>query len=103
MSKRKSYVLGWVIGIVYSDGHEWLFHKRELCSLNIDRKESDPTVYDSPEAARQAAEKLGDYSGMGPMFIRVYWLESHRPQKLQLVSKLKGPHRIDIRPAKAAA
>lgn len=93
--KYISYRLGWVVGLDYkTDGCEWLTHKYKaglgLCSLNINRKESDPHLFKTEEAAKKAAiEFEGSLTrSLGRVFYREYQYCSFDEQNLP---KLTGP------------
>lgn len=99
---NQKFVSGWVIGTIYpTDDGEWLFHKKQLCSHNQDRKESRPTVYETQEKARKVAEQMLKEGGHtfknDVMYIREYIWETPSDQpKLELLGD-RNPKAIFLR------
>lgn len=58
MVKGKKVLLGYVAGIIYLDGYEWLATTRDLCSLNPFNKDYVPKIYKTPEQAEKRRKEL---------------------------------------------
>lgn len=67
---RKIKVIGWVVGCIYPpDGCEWLYRGSNLCALNDQSPNSNPTFYKNKDKALAFAQTL---TSDWPLFIRPY-------------------------------
>lgn len=85
---RKLYLLGWVAGFMYSDGHEWLFAKNRWESLDPSAPKKDKAlVLKTKEEAIAHAKTFG--MADSKLFVREWALESSKEMDLP---PLQYPH-----------
>lgn len=92
----RKYVTGWVVGIIYNDGFEWLYHKQGLCSQGYERADYHATTYPTKEKAVKAAKKVADQWPDRPLFIREYIWETPDGGDLPLLGD-RSPETIMLR------
>ena len=70
-------VIGWVAGIEYSDGHEWLLQANgDTQSLWYDQPKQHAKVCRTKEEAEKLLAE-SSWSKFYPGFVREYWRESY--------------------------
>lgn len=76
--RYKHYLLGFVAGIDYADGSEWLYAESDLASTwsNAPKKQQ-VKVYKTREEAKDAAQRKSDLLNF-PKFTRGYVFETVR-------------------------
>ena len=92
----RKYITGWVVGIIYNDGFEWLYHKQGLCSQGHERADYHATTYSTKEKAVKAAKKVADQWQDRPLFIREYIWETPDGGDLPLLGD-RSPEMIMLR------
>jgi hypothetical protein len=101
---RKLYLLGYVAGIIYSDGHEWLLTKGGHWSATWPkRKEEEPYPWPTREQALAVARAAD--SEKFPAFVRGFAYETNNPANakgLREMSECKDTAREFVRPEMAA-
>lgn len=85
--KSKKYIMGYVVGIIYSDGFEWLTRGNNLVSLRDGTKESNATLYSTPEAAAKKAVALAKTVNH-PVFYRIYTYSTPNPENAKKYTPL---------------
>ena len=72
-TKRVEEVIGWVCGIIYHDGNEWLYAEKDLNSSYPDcRKEEKTKMLGSKEKALEHLRKFNKWERCPRRFIRPY-------------------------------
>ena len=79
--KAKRYLLGYVAGIIYHGGGEWLLTKGgQWSSSHPSRKEDDFHVWPTKDAAMTVALAGEARGGQFPHFVRAYSYETPNPE-----------------------
>lgn len=78
----KNYLIGYVVGVVYLDGNEWLYNKNK----NWKKPEEDPKLFNTIDEAIIWGKKLKTDL---PLFVRAYWCETSYPEKHNVLREMQ--------------